>query len=126
VLAHFRRILKPGGVAYVSTPNVLKLAPAGQAKSDNPWHLREYRVQDFDALCRGAFPRVEMLGLFHARKLRAHEIALGLGWDAVHARLGITGRFYGRFTPAIATSDFALRGDRLDRALDFVAVCGRD
>ncbi len=126
VLDHFRRILKPGGVAYVSTPNVLKLAPAGQAKSDNPWHLREYRVQDFDALCRGAFPRVEMLGLFHARRLRVHEIALGLGWDAVHARLGITDRFYGRFTPAIATSDFALRGDRLNRALDFVAVCGRD
>ncbi len=126
VLAHFPRILKPGGVAYVSTPNVLKLAPAGEAKSDNPWHLREYRVQDFDALCRGPFPRVEMLGLFHARKLRVHEIALGLGWDAVHARLRITDRFYGRFTPAIATSDFALRGDRLDRALDFVAVCRRD
>lgn len=123
VLAHFRRILKPGGVAYVSTPNVLKLAPAGHAKSDNPWHLREYPVGEFSELCRGTFGNVEMLGLFHARKLRVHEVALALGWDRVHRRLGITDRFYGWFTPAIATSDFALRRDRLDRALDFVAAC---
>lgn len=123
VLAHFRRILKPGGVAFVSTPNVLKLAPAGHAKSDNPWHLREYRAGEFAELCRGAFDNVEVLGLFHARKLRVHEIALALGWDAVHARLGITGRFYDWFTPAIATSDFALRPARLEQSLDFLAVC---
>ena len=80
-------ILKPGGVAYVSTPNVLKLAPAGQAKSDNPWHLREYRASvSSHELCRGTFADVEMLGLFHARKLRVHEAALALGWDRVHKR----------------------------------------
>jgi SAM-dependent methyltransferase len=126
VLGHFSRILKPGGVAYVSTPNVLKLAPAGQPKSDNPWHLREYRASEFGELCRGAFPQVELLGLFHARKLRAHEIALALGWDCLHKRTGITDGFYGRFTPAIATSDFALRPERLERALDFLAVCRSD
>ncbi len=32
-----------------------------------------------------------------------------LGWDAVHARLGLTEHFYGWFTPAIAASDFVLR-----------------
>ncbi|HET6866237.1 MAG TPA: class I SAM-dependent methyltransferase [Solirubrobacteraceae bacterium] len=123
VLAHFSRILRQGGVAYVSTPNLLTLAPPGAAKSDNPWHLREYRAEEFESLCRGVFPRVEMLGLFHARKLRAHEIALRLGWDRVHKRLGITQRFYDRFTPAIAASDFVLRTGPLDRALDFLAVC---
>jgi SAM-dependent methyltransferase len=123
VLAHFASLLAPGGVAYVSTPNLLTLAPAGAAKSDNPWHLREYRAEEFAALCRGVFPHVEMLGLFHAGKLRTHELALRLGWDRVHARLGITKWFYDRFTPAIASRDFALRPDRLDRALDFLAVC---
>jgi hypothetical protein len=123
VLAHFRRILRSGGIAYVSTPNLLTLAPPGAAKSGNPWHLREYRAEEFAALCRGVFPRVEMLGLFHARKLRVHEVALRLGWDRVHARLGITKAFYDRFTPAIASSDFALRPRRLHRALDFLAVC---
>jgi 2-polyprenyl-3-methyl-5-hydroxy-6-metoxy-1,4-benzoquinol methylase len=123
VLEHFRRILKTGGVAYVSTPNVLKLAPAGQAKSDNPWHLREYRASEFTDLCRATFERVEVLGLFHARKLRVHEAALALGWDAVHRRLGLTDAFYRRFTPAITSGDFALRTARLDHALDFLAVC---
>ena len=125
VLAHFRDILRPGGVAYVSTPNVLTLAPPGAAKSDNPWHLREYRVEEFDALCRGVFGRVEVLGLFHARKLRVHEVALHLGWDRVHKRLGITQAFYDRFTPAISSRDFALRRRRLALALDFLAVCRR-
>jgi SAM-dependent methyltransferase len=123
ILGHFRSLLGPGGVAYVSTPNLLTLAPAGAQKSDNPWHLREYRAAEFRELCERHFPRVELFGLFHARKLRAHELALRLGWDRVHPRLGLTRPFYDRFTPAIAASDFALRGDDLDRALDFLAVC---
>jgi SAM-dependent methyltransferase len=123
VLEHVRSLLAPGGTAYISTPNVLTLAPAGAAKSSNPWHLKEYRAAEFRALCEGAFGRVELLGLFHARKLRVHELALRLGWDAVHQRLGITKPFYDRFTPAIATSDFALRPSGLDAALDFLAIC---
>ena len=122
VLRHFKAMLRPGGVAYVSTPNVLTLAPAGAEKSDNPWHLREYRPEQFRSLCAKVFDRVELLGLFHARKLRLHQLALSLGWDAVHPRLGLTGPFYDRFTPAIAASDFALRDGPLDRALDLVAV----
>jgi SAM-dependent methyltransferase len=123
ILDHFRSMLADAGVAYVSTPNLLTLAPPGAEKSDNPWHLREYRAEEFRALCEAHFPRVELFGLFHVRKLRAHELALKLGWDSVHKRLGITKPFYDRFTPAISSSDFSLKGDNLDRALDFVAVC---
>ena len=123
VLAHFRSLTAPGGVVYVSTPNLLTLAPPGAAKSENPWHLREYRAEEFASLCRGVFGQVEMLGLFHARRLLLHERALRLGWDRLHRRLGITERFYDRFTPAISSRDFALRPTGLERALDFLAVC---
>ncbi len=126
VLEHFRSLVGAEGVVYVSTPNVLTLAPAGASRSDNPWHVHEYRLEEFERLCRAHFATVEMYGLFHARKLRAHELALALGWDRVHPRLGLTRRFYDWFTPAIAASDFALRaaGDaNMDRALDFLAVC---
>lgn len=123
ILEHFRSMLAPGGVAYVSTPNLLTLAPPGAEKSDNPWHVHEYRAAEFRSLCESHFPRVELLGLFHARKLRAHELAIKLGWDTVHEKLGLTKRFYGRFTPAISSSDFRLRSKDLDRALDFLAVC---
>jgi 2-polyprenyl-3-methyl-5-hydroxy-6-metoxy-1,4-benzoquinol methylase len=121
VMAHIRGLIGDG-VAYVSTPNVLTLAPAGAERSGNPWHVREYRAHEFRTLCKRHFGSVDLLGLFHARKLRAHAWALALGWDAVHGRLGLTERFYDRFTPAISVRDFVLRRSRLDRALDFLAV----
>jgi SAM-dependent methyltransferase len=111
---------------YVSTPNRLTLAPPGAEKSDNPWHLREYTLAEYRELLEPCFEEVEILGLFHARKLRAHELALRAGWDRIHRGLRLTKPFYDRFTPAIASSDFALTSEReadLDRALDFVAVC---
>jgi SAM-dependent methyltransferase len=117
-----RRFKEMAGTVYVSTPNLLTLAPPGADKSGNPWHLREYRVAEFRALCEGVFERVDLYGLFHARKLRAHELALRAGWDRVHPALGITKAFYDRFTPAIGARDFALRRDGLEGALDFVAV----
>jgi SAM-dependent methyltransferase len=122
VLSHFRDMLRPGGAAYVSTPNLLTLAPPGADKSDNPFHLKEYRAEEFRRLCESVFGQVELLGLYHARVLRAHELALRAGWDRVHAALGITTAFYDRFTLAISARDFALREGPLDRALDFVAV----
>ena len=125
LLRRFRRMLAPGGAAYVSTPNVLTLAPPGAERSGNPWHVYEYRPQEFAALCRAQFPRVELHGLYHARKLAVHELALRLGWDAVHPRLGVTQRFYDRFTPAIDARDFVLRRGAAaehDGALDLLAV----
>ncbi len=129
VLEHFRSLVSESettATVFVSTPNVLTLAPAGAPRSDNPWHVHEYRASEFEQLCRGTFSSVRLHGLFHARKLRLHELALRVGWDSVHPRLGLTRPFYDRFTPAISASDFALRPSgeaNLDRALDFVAVC---
>ena len=121
-----RGIAETAPVAYISTPNRLTLAPEGAEKSDNPWHLREYTAAEFRALLGPCFSQVRLHGLFHARKLRLHQIALDLGWDRVHKALRISKPFYDRFTPAISASDFALRDEAecdLDRALDFVAVC---
>src|SRR3954452_23493705 len=125
VLEHFKSQLQPGGAAYVSTPNVLTLAPDGAEKSGNPWHVKEYRPEEFRALCAAHFSSVELYGLFHARKLAVHELALKrLRWDDVHAKLRITKRFYDWFTPAISVGDFSLTAERpLEGALDFVAVC---
>jgi SAM-dependent methyltransferase len=121
LLEHFKRI---SDVAYISTPNVLTLAPKGAARSGNPWHVHEYRAQEFRELLDRHFAHVEILGLFHARMLRVHELAIRHArWDDVHAKLGVTKRFYDRFVPAISARDFALRQGDLDRALDFVAVC---
>jgi 2-polyprenyl-3-methyl-5-hydroxy-6-metoxy-1,4-benzoquinol methylase len=127
VLERFKTLVAGSATpsVIVSTPNVLTLAPEGAEKSGNPWHVKEYRPEEFRALLDTHFSTVEVYGLFHARKLAVHEVALKkLRWDDVHAKLGITKRFYEWFTPAISVSDFHLTADRpLEGALDFVAVC---
>jgi len=119
------RIARMAPVAYISTPNRLTLAPPGAQKSDNPWHLREYDATEYRALLAAHFDRVELLGLFHARRLRAHELALRLGWDRIHPAARLTKPFYRRFIPAISSSDFKLSDKNLERSLDFVGVCER-
>jgi 2-polyprenyl-3-methyl-5-hydroxy-6-metoxy-1,4-benzoquinol methylase len=126
LLEHVKTLLRSGGAAYISTPNVLTLAPKGAERSGNPWHVREYRAEEFAGLLAAHFEQVELYGLYHARKLRVHDWALRAGWDQVHPRVGLTGWFYGWFTPAISLRDFRLRAGpppALQRALDFVAVC---
>jgi SAM-dependent methyltransferase len=123
LLAHFSELAP---VAYVSTPNRLTLAAEGAEKSENPWHLREYTADQYRELVAPHFESVELFGVFHAGKLRLHELALKAGWDHVHPALHVTKRFYDWFVPAIAASDFDLRREAdcdLDGALDFVAVC---
>jgi SAM-dependent methyltransferase len=117
------RLAGTAPIAYISTPNRLTLAPPGAEKSNNPWHVREYTLDEYRALLETHYAGVEILGVFHARKLRAHELALRAGWDRVHAGLGITRPFYDRFVPAISSTDFALRDTTLERALDFLAIC---
>ena len=125
-LERARSLVGERGAVFVSTPNVRTLAPKGASRSDNPWHVHEYHADEFERLCAAHFGTVSMYGLFHARKLRVHDRALRLGWDALHPRLRLTDRFYRWFTPAIAASDFLLRAGPdagRQRALDFLAVC---
>ena len=115
-------MLADGGTAYVSTPNVLTLAPPGAAKSDNPWHLREYRAEEFRALCASAFDDVEL------RQALPRAQAALTSSRCAQAGTGSTppSASQDRFTTASRRSrrDFALRSGLLEQALDFVAVFG--
>ena len=118
------RLAAAAPVAYITTPNRLTLAPPGAQKSENPWHLREYTLAEYRALLEPHFSGVEVLGVFHAGKLRVHELAVRLGWDSVHRALHLTKPFYERFVPAISSADFNITMEgELDGALDFLAVC---
>ena len=103
-----RRCWRPGGVAYVSTPNRLTLAAAGRRAVRQPVARARVHAGRVPRACSSRPSRgVDLLGVFHARKLRAHELALRLGWDRVHAALRLTRPFYDRFVPAIDERDFA-------------------
>ncbi|NLH47590.1 MAG: glycosyltransferase [Myxococcales bacterium] len=55
--AEIRRLLAPDGLAFVSTPNADR-----PAKTPNPWHVREFRRDEFAALLQSHFARVQLLG----------------------------------------------------------------
>jgi SAM-dependent methyltransferase len=51
------RILKPGGRAYLTTPNIRLTL------TRNPWHIREYTADELGRLSAAIFDEVEMLGV---------------------------------------------------------------
>ncbi|MDN4166398.1 methyltransferase domain-containing protein [Cytophagales bacterium LB-30] len=56
-LKEIYRLLKPGGKALISTPNI-KLT-----LTRNPWHVREYTAEQLRTLCEAIFDKVEAKGV---------------------------------------------------------------
>lgn len=59
LLAEIRRVLRPGGLLVISTPDRLVYSAPG--REPNPHHLRELTEAEFDALLRQAFGQVALL-----------------------------------------------------------------
>ncbi len=56
-LEEIKRVLKPGGKALITTPNIKKTL------SRNPWHIREYTADELTKLASEVFDHVEMKGV---------------------------------------------------------------
>lgn len=68
-LQEIYRVLKPGGKAIISTPNI------NHTLSRNPWHIREYKPAELRALCEQIFDRVETKGIGGNDKVWAYHEA---------------------------------------------------
>ena len=67
-IREIHRVLKPGGTALVTTPNIK------MTLSRNPWHIREYTADQLTKLCEKHFSNVEMKGIAGSEKvLEYHE-----------------------------------------------------
>ena len=144
VLREVHRVLEPGGVAVFVTPNRLTFGRPDEII--DPYHFVEYAEAELAALCGTVFGRVEVRGLFGsaryselvAEQKRTLERLLRL--DPLRARRLAPRRLRQRLYDAMLTreraagdpraaaivpEDFALRGGRLDEALDLVAICAR-
>jgi 2-polyprenyl-3-methyl-5-hydroxy-6-metoxy-1,4-benzoquinol methylase len=114
LLSHFRHLVPLAkGEVVISTPNLLTLAPPGAEKSDNPWHVKEYRPAEFKDLLQPLFRGVELLGLYHAGRLA--------GYTRVSDELLRNHQLIPQITP----HDFQLRPadvPGLEGALDLIAV----
>ncbi len=67
-LKEIYRVLKPGGKALISTPNIK------MTLSRNPWHIREYTADELKKLCATIFDGVDMKGIAgNAKVMEYHE-----------------------------------------------------
>ncbi|WPR75822.1 class I SAM-dependent methyltransferase [Algoriphagus sp. NG3] len=68
-LEEIYRVLKPGGKAVISTPNI------NHTLSRNPWHEREYTPQQLIGLCSSIFDSVQAKGVGGNEKVWAYHEA---------------------------------------------------
>ena len=76
-LQEIHRVLKPGGKAIISTPNIK------MTLTRNPWHIREYTANELNTLATSIFAKVTTLGIagnekvmeyYHMNKASVHRI----------------------------------------------------
>jgi SAM-dependent methyltransferase len=136
------RVLRPGGVAVLVTPNRLTFAKPDEII--DPYHYVEYDPAQLRALCAPHFASVEIHGLFgSARYLELidqerERLDRLLARDPLRLRRlvprRVRQRLYDRMltrartdedprAAAIVVEDFRLSTDDLERALDLIAVC---
>ena len=65
-LKEINRVLKPGGIALITTPN------RKMSLSRNPWHIREYFPAELKKIAEKIFRRVEMKGITGNEKVMTY------------------------------------------------------
>jgi ubiquinone/menaquinone biosynthesis C-methylase UbiE len=65
MIAEFARVLKPGGLLILSTPNREVSSPDGIIV--NPFHIQEFTCDELRQLLENSFPRVELTGQRYRR-----------------------------------------------------------
>ncbi len=126
ILEHFKSMLGAGRRRLRLDPEPADPGAARRREVRQP--LAPARVPRRRSSASSARPtsrEVELLGLFHARKLRAHELAIKLGWDSrPQGACGITKPLLRPLHPGDRGLGLRACGPSdLDRALDFLAVC---
>lgn len=119
-----RRVLRPGGLCVITTPNRLIISP-GRDTPVNPFHIVEYDHREFMDFMQRYYPRVEIRGIFHARLLRLHDRISRRNFSQFCLDLSPRmERFFYRplFIPLLRTKDFRIRNHHLEEALDFIGL----
>lgn len=129
-VAECRRVLRPGGLLLMSTPNRITFSP-GRDTPVNPFHTRELNAFELsELLVSGGFVMQSMAGVFHGPRLA--------GLDAKHGGSIIDAQVARALADApwppelladvtsVTVEDFELTSERdIDDSLDLVAIAVR-
>lgn len=123
------RVLRPGGLLLLSTPNRITFSP-GRDTPLNPFHTRELAGGELAGLVREAgFTEVEVLGLHHGAGLRTLDARHGGSIVDAQVAVAVDGGGWPaallRDVSALTCDDFELRAPDLDASLDLVALAVR-
>ena len=130
-LAECFRVLRPGGLLLVTTPNRLTFSP-GRDTPLNPYHTRELAASELSELLTEY--TIEFLGgLHHGPRITALDAAHG--GSLIQAQVDVVlGHLPGQAewppellaeVASISAEDFDLHADDVDASLDLVAVARR-
>lgn len=135
-IAECARVLRPGGLLMVSTPNRITFSP-GRDTPINPFHTRELNAAELtELLVDGGFVMEAMLGVFHGPALR--EMDARHGGSIIDAQIERAladapwPQQLTRDVAAVRTADFDIVEDGpahdspdIDDSLDLVAIAVR-
>lgn len=119
-VSEIARVLKPGGVFYVTTLNLAHGMKPGQPYPKSPYHEKEFTAPELECLLRLAFPVIEMYGLHLTLRHRFFQRLKKSGlcrW--LPSSINPVERYYARIT----TDDFFFSPRRMERGWDLLGIC---
>jgi SAM-dependent methyltransferase len=123
-LAECARVLAPGGVLIISTPNRLTFSPDGMR---NPFHTFEFSPEELRATIAQQLSSVELAGTFHGARVRLLEMILRKSFPErlIEQPAPEWQAWLRACVAAVRPSDFTIRSQRLERSLDLIAIARR-
>ncbi|MBA2389726.1 MAG: class I SAM-dependent methyltransferase [Geodermatophilaceae bacterium] len=127
-LGECARVLRPGGVLILSTPNRLTFSPDWSPGTPprNPFHSRELSPSELPLLLPRSLGPPTLLGVRHGARLGELDRCYG---GLVAAQLATTPDHWPAGLPAdvagVRAEDFVINSTGLDTALDLVLVARR-
>ncbi|MBN2355228.1 methyltransferase domain-containing protein [candidate division KSB1 bacterium] len=120
-LDRLMQMVKPGGMIFISTPNVRKKY---KGTKKNPYHHSEMSHDQFVEILRDKFERFDMLGVAYARRNRLRSVLAKMPfyrWGRFIKRSSRIKKIAGR---ALDLTRFeVIREGLAEQAADLLAVC---
>lgn len=128
-VAECLRVLRPGGVLVLSTPNRLTFSP-GLDTPTNPFHTHEFTAAELFVLVEaGGFEATSLLGVHTGSRLRSLDAAHLASDGFVAAQLACPPDEWSddlrAAVASITTADFEITEAAIDRSLDLILLARR-